>query len=224
MIENWLRNVLKETRAAERDYWCGEHGHYTNATAGYVGNNKLNGIESNSRYMKRNNAGCNKRISIRVFVPSLTQYISDNSKRQADKILLPTGAHRFPMLPTISTTLWGKVQKFDIMRLLLSATAGSINVQKQWLDELGYFHEVDAEGKMFTDVIKEFGEAGNRMHVTRSTLEAIIMPTDKMIKVLRYRFTGTEPTFEDYQEAIQLEATAFNCLFDSPDVFEIEYP
>jgi hypothetical protein len=38
MIEDWLRNVLKETRAADwwRDYWCG--GNYTNAAAGYVGN------------------------------------------------------------------------------------------------------------------------------------------------------------------------------------------
>jgi hypothetical protein len=62
------------------------------------------------------------------------------------------------------------------------------------------------------------------MHVARPTLEAIIMPTDKMIKVLRHRFVGTEPTFKDYQAAIQVEATAFKCLFNSPDVFEIEYP
>jgi hypothetical protein len=126
MIEDWLRSVLKETRAADwwRDYWCCELGNYTNATAGYVGNNKSTGIESNWRYMKRDtigNASCNKQISIRNFGPSLTQYVSDNSKRHADKIFLPTGAHRFPMLPT-STTLWVKVQKFDIMRLLLFTT------------------------------------------------------------------------------------------------------
>ncbi len=122
-----MRNDLKEKQAADwwRDYWCGEHGNYTNATAGYVANNKSTGIESNWRYMRRDtvgSAGSNKRISMRVFGPSLTQYISDNSKRHADKLLLPTRAHRFPMLPTISTTLWGKVQKFDIMRLLLSAS------------------------------------------------------------------------------------------------------
>ena len=130
MIEEWLRD-LEETRAAAwwRDYWCGEHGNYTNATAGYVANNKSTGIESNWRYMKRDtigNAGCNKRISIRVFAPTFTQYISDNSKRYSDKILLPTGAHRFPMLPTI--------QKFDLMRLLLSTSIGSKMVQRQWLD------------------------------------------------------------------------------------------
>ena len=52
MIEDWLHNVLKETRAADwwRDYWCSERGNYTNATAGYVGNNTSTGIESNWRY------------------------------------------------------------------------------------------------------------------------------------------------------------------------------
>jgi hypothetical protein len=122
-------------------------------------------------YMKRDsigNAGCNKRISIRIFAPSLTQYISDNSKRHADKILLSTGAHQFPMLPTISTSLRVKVQKFDLMRLLLSTSTRSKIVQRQWLDELDYFHEVNTEGKMYTDVIKEFREAGNRMRIARS--------------------------------------------------------
>ncbi len=56
---------------------------------------------------------------------------------------------------------------------------------------------------MYTDVIKEFRDAGARMHVARSTLEAIIMLTDKMIEILRHRFIGTEPTFEDYQAAIE---------------------
>ncbi len=155
---------------------------------------------------------------------SLTQYVSDNSKRHADKILLPTGAHRFPILPTISTSLWVKVQKFDLMRLLLSTSTGSKFVQRQWLDDLDYFHEADTEGKVYIDVIKEFCEAGNRMHVARSTLEAIIMPTDMMIKVLRHRFIGSEPTFEDTQAAIEKEAVAFECLFNKTDTFKIDYP
>jgi hypothetical protein len=106
MIEDWLRNDLQETRAADwwRDYCCGEHGNYTNATAGYVGNNKSSDIESNWKYMRRDTvgtAGGNKRVAMRVFGPSLTQFMSDNSKRHADKILVAeTGAHRYPMLPT----------------------------------------------------------------------------------------------------------------------------
>ncbi len=230
MIEEWLRVVVEEKRAASwwRDNWCGEHGNYTNATAGYVGNNKSTGIESNWRYMKRDtigNAGCNKRISLRVFAPSLTQYISDYSKRHADKILLPTGAHRFPMLPTISTTMWGKVQKFDIMRLLLSVcTAGSKSVRRQWSTDLDQFHYADTEGKLYTDVVKEFREAGDRMHNPRSTLEAIIMPTDKMIKTLRRRFAEQDPKFEDYQSAVEIEANAFSDLFNNTDSFHVDYP
>ena len=62
------------------------------------------------------------------------------------------------------------------------------------------------------------------MHVARSTLETIIMPTDKMIKTPRHRFIGKEPTFEDYQAAIEIEAKAFKCLSNTTDTFEIEYP
>ena len=56
---------IGEERAAEwwRDYWCDDHGNYTNATAGYVSNNKSTGIEVPWRYMKRDtigNAGNNK--------------------------------------------------------------------------------------------------------------------------------------------------------------------
>ena len=97
-IEEWLREK-GELRAAEwfSTYWTGEHGNYTNATAGYVGSNKSAGIESHWRYTKRDTiggAGSNKRISLRVFIPSLVQYVKDSSKRHASKILCSkTGAH-----------------------------------------------------------------------------------------------------------------------------------
>jgi hypothetical protein len=205
MIEDWLRNA-----DWWRDYWCGEHGNYTNATAGYVGNNKSISIESNWRYMRRNtvgSAGSNKRVSMRVFGPSLTQYLSVNSKRHADKILVAaTGAHRFPMLPTIDTKLWVKVQKFDIMRLLLSTCTGSKHAKKSWLDELDYFHEAKTEGKLFTDIIQEFRDEKGKIHVARSTestLEGIIMPTPKLINYLRHHFSGENPTFENYQKELQ---------------------
>jgi hypothetical protein len=232
MIEDWLRNDLKETRAADwwRDYWCGEHGNYTNATAGYVGNNKSSGIESNWKYMRRDTvgtAGGNKRVSMRVFGPSLTQFMPDNSKRHADKILIAeTGAHRFPMLPTICTKLWGKVQKFEIMRLLLSDSTGSKQVQKTWQDELDFFHEVETEGKLFTDIVKKFREERGKMHVARSTLEAIIMSTARLINQLQRIFENydREVTFEDYQKEVMKEAAAFEHLFNRTDSFEIEYP
>ncbi len=134
-------------------------------------------------------AGSNKRVSTRIFAPSLTQYVSDTSKRHAVKILdAKTGAHRFPMLPTISTKLWGKVQKFDIMRLLLSTSTGSKHVKKQWLDELDYFHAIETDGMMYTEIIKKFREDRDKIHVARSTLEAIIMPTTKCLINLRRSF------------------------------------
>ena len=233
LIEDWLRDELEETRAADwwRDYWTGEHGNYTNATAGYVGNNKSTGIESHWRYMRRDtvgSAGSSKRVSTRIFAPSLTQYVSDLSKRHADKILdAETGAHRFPMLPTISTKLWGKVQKFDIMRLLLSTSAGSKHAQKAWLTELDYFHGIDTDGMMYTDIIKKFREDQDKMHVPRSTLEAIVMPTPKCLINLRRRFAETykrDPTFEDYQEVLAKDVKAFLHLFNDTDTFQVDFP
>ena len=97
----WLSEVGK-ARAATwfNDTWTGERGNYTNATAGYVGNNLSSGIESNWRYTRRDvdgYAGNTKRISLEVFTPSLLQYSSIQSKKHADKILCPkTGAYIFP--------------------------------------------------------------------------------------------------------------------------------
>jgi hypothetical protein len=54
----WL-TYQKETRAAtwfEKE-WTGEHGNYTNASAGYVGNNKSTGAESHWKYLRRDTIG-----------------------------------------------------------------------------------------------------------------------------------------------------------------------
>ena len=107
-------------------YWTGEHGNYTNATAGYLGNNKSAGIESHWKYMRRDTvgvAGSGKRTGLKTFIPMLMKYLSDLSKRHADKLLCPiTGAHRFPSLPVISAKIRAKVSTFDVKRLLLSRT------------------------------------------------------------------------------------------------------
>ena len=57
-VHQWLIELGK-TRAAEwfSGYWMGEHGNYTNATAGYVGSNKSAGIESHWKYMRRDTVG-----------------------------------------------------------------------------------------------------------------------------------------------------------------------
>ena len=115
-IVQWL-GEKKEKRAQEwfGTYWTGEFGNYTNATAGYCGFNKASGIESDWKYLRRDTigtSGTNKRMSIKNFVPSLIQYIGDYSKRHASKIFdKVVGIHKFPSVPEISASMWGKVQK-----------------------------------------------------------------------------------------------------------------
>ena len=60
----WLSEV-GEARASTwfNDNWTCESGNYTNATAGYVGNNLSSGIESNWRYMLRDVVGCAGQLS-----------------------------------------------------------------------------------------------------------------------------------------------------------------
>jgi hypothetical protein len=128
------------------------------------------------------------------------------------------------MLPTIDTKMWVKVQKFDGMRLLLATCTGSQHAKKSWERELDFFQEVEAEGKMFSDIIREFREQQGKMHVARSTLEGIIMPTDKFIKFLTRHFSGKDASFEDYQREVNREAEACNILFNKTEEFESEYP
>ena len=128
-IVDWLRSV-KETRASKwfETYWTGEHGNYTNASAGYVGNNKSTGCESHWKYVRRDTigvAGSNKRMALKVWLPLLFKYLEALSKRHADKILRPvSGAHVFPTVPVITTKMWAKFHKFNVNRLLLSQVAG----------------------------------------------------------------------------------------------------
>ncbi len=97
-IVAWLKAV-KEMRAAVwfEKTWTGQHGYYTNASAGYVGNSKAAGRESNWRYAKRDtvgSAGSNMGMSLEVFAPSLIKYVGDTSGKHADKILCEvTGVH-----------------------------------------------------------------------------------------------------------------------------------
>ena len=113
------------------------------------------------------------------------------------------------------------------MRLLLSTSTGSQHVQKAWLAELDYFHGADTDGTMFTEIINMFRHDRAKMHVARSTLEAIIMPTAKLLNVLRHTFAENyqrDPTFEDYQKEVAKEAAAFQHLFNRTETFEVDYP
>ncbi len=128
------------------DTWTCERCNYTNATAGYVGNNLSLGIESHWRYLRRDTVGCagsTQRISLEVFAPSLIRYISIRSKKHADKIPCPiTGDHIFPSEATyIPSKIWKKIQDFKVSRhgLLLSYCEASRHVRKLWADAMEFF-------------------------------------------------------------------------------------
>jgi hypothetical protein len=90
-IVAWLKAVKKMSASVWFEKTCtGQHGYYTNASAGYVGNNKAAGCESNWQYAKRDtagSAGSNMGMSLEVFAPSLIKYVGDTTGKHADKIL-----------------------------------------------------------------------------------------------------------------------------------------
>jgi hypothetical protein len=103
-IVDWLKAVrVKEMRASLwfEKTWTGEHGYHTNASAGYVENNKASGCESHWKYAKRDTVGSagsnlNMGMSLEVFAPSLIKYVGDTSGKHADKILCKkTGPARY---------------------------------------------------------------------------------------------------------------------------------
>jgi hypothetical protein len=177
-----------EARASTwfNDTLTGERGNYTNATAGYVDNNLSSGIESNSRYMRRNVVGCagtTQRISLEVFTPSLLQYLSIRSKKRADKILCPkTGAHIFPSEATyIPSKLWKKIQDFKVHRLLLSYCEASQHVRNIWAEDMELFHGC-GKGESFGEAITRFRASGLKLKLARSATVGILIPTKSMMR------------------------------------------
>ena len=131
------------------DTWTGEHGNYTNASAGYCGNRTSAGLEANWRYMRRDTvgtAGTTRRISLALFSPTMVKYVRDTSEEHAAKCLdESTGRHMFPSVAKISTKMWRSVQEFDIARLILTEIEGNAASQTQWEHEMQFFYPPDFE-------------------------------------------------------------------------------
>ena len=93
---------LGEHRAAAwyEETWTGEHGNYTNASAGYCGTRTSAGCEVRWRYKRRDTVGTcgtTRRVSMPVFGPCMVKYVRDLSESDAE-----SGVHKFPSLPKIS--------------------------------------------------------------------------------------------------------------------------
>ena len=112
----------------------------------------------------------------------------ESSKKHAGKIVSSkTGLHMFqvPSVPEVSVPLWGKVQKCDILRLLVSAVDGPETVKAQWQRDLDFFQQVPIEdGDTITDLFQKFHDAGRVMSIPRTTIPAITMPTQAYLKAL----------------------------------------
>ncbi len=119
-------------------------------------------------------------------MPNLVQYIKDLSQRQAAKILCPiTGIHKFPSEPVISTSLWGKVQRADLHRLLLNDVDGPATLKAQWQRELRYFHEVDIpDSTSLTEIIQQYRRDGHSMSIPRTAIPSITMLTNAFFREL----------------------------------------
>ena len=224
-IVEWLGEI-KETRARDwfRSFWTGEFGNYTNATAGYCGFNKASGIEGDWKYLRRDTigtSGTNKRMSIKNFVPSLVQYVGDYSKRHASKIFdKVTGIHKFPSVPEVSSSMWGKVQKCQLHRLLLSAVDGPASVKAMWQRELDWFHTVEIEdGTTITELIQQYRMSGNVMGMARTGIPAITMPTLNYLKSLK-----EVESYVKAEEEVNQRRSNFELLFKKPDDYKVMFP
>ncbi len=121
-IVEWLKDVLEMCASIWFEKtWTGEHGYYTNASAGYVGNNKATGCESNLRYAKCDtvgSAGSNMNMSLEVFAPSLIKYVGDTSGKHVDTILCEeTGVHKFDSVP-VGTVTWLQLIVYVPLRVM----------------------------------------------------------------------------------------------------------
>ena len=228
-IGQWLKSV-KETRAASwfKTYWTGEHGNYTNASAGYVGNNKSNGCESHWKYMRRDTigvAGSNKRMPLKIWVPLLVKYLEDLSKRHAEKVwCATTKVHCFPTVPVIDTEMWAKFHKFDVERILMSHPPAGPGRQG-WEDTLDFFYDLRAKdmNMSFAEMIHLYREAGRRPTLSRTTLGEVYMPTMKTVLELR-RAVPRITTLTDADAAVIDRLDCFNVLFNHTAEYTRRYP
>ena len=228
-IVDWLRSV-KETHASKwfEKEWTGEHGNYTNASAGYVGNNKSNGGESHWKYIRRDtigSAGSNKRMSIAVWLPLLFRYLEALSKRHAEKIKDPvTGVHSFPIVPVITNKLWAKFHKFDVLRVLCSFVAGGAGPNKLWEEEMGFFMEMyfNDRSTPFCDMMAAYQKAGKKISTARTNLGAVFIPTTDLL--MRMKLAPEIDTLEKAYNYAGEALALYEALFDTPDQFRIDHP
>ena len=170
------------------------------------------------------NSGTTKRMSIGNFARSLVQYMGDSSKKDAGKIVSPkTGLHMFPSVPEVSVPLWNKVQKYDILRLLLSVVDGPETVKAQWQRDLDFFQKVPIEdGENITDLIQKFRDESLVMSIPRTTIPVLTMPTQGYIKSLTDKKLAT--TYLEAERLVNEARSNYELLISKPDDYKLMFP
>jgi hypothetical protein len=156
----------------------------------------------------------------------LIKYLSDLSKRHADKLLCPiTGTHRFPSLPVISAKMWSKVSSFDVRRLLLTRTDRGTK-SSAWEAELNFFdvmYETHPTMK-FTEMIDEYRRAGHHPRMARSSIGALFMPTTFMMTILKNKHDPPITTTAEAAECVDTVVADYEFLFNNPADLVDKYP
>jgi hypothetical protein len=132
---------------------------------------------------------------LEVFSASPVRYVKTTGERHADNILKEkTSKQTFPSAQTITTKMQKQVQKFDTKRLLLSYVKGSVDVCKQWQQNLKFFCPTELEQKeQFSQLITQFkfSLAGSSMTASHG----LVMQSDGFFKYL----TVTKQLVDDEQ-------------------------
>ena len=230
-----------EHRAAAwyEDTWTGEHGNYTNASAGYCATRTSAGLESRWRYMRRDTigtAGTTRRVSLKVYGPCMVKYVKDTSTAHAAKILdRETGMHIFPSIPKISTSLWRAAQEFDVTRLILCSIEGNAASRTQWEHEMQFFYPQDleqsAEAKLsppsITQLLKLYHDGGRSIQVTRRDVIGVVMPTEGILAHLRKKYKlqeFTQPNIDALALRLEPLRNMYHDLFHDTGGWDAKYP
>ena len=212
--------------------WTEEHGNYTNAAAGYVGNPNSGGIENGWKYLRRDtvgSGGTNMKIGADVFVPRLTQYVSVVSKQQAARVAHPvTGKRFFPQVPTITPALWKEVQNFDVVRMLLSHLDDTPAKQKPWNRVVAFFAErffaaPDGSPKLtMTELIRALHAEHGSIGLARTSVTGFHFPSIRMMQHVRRKSKVQGRSDEELDILEKLTnpvVAAYSELFNTPDEF-----
>jgi hypothetical protein len=164
----------------------------------------------------------NMGMSLEVFAPSLIEYVGDTSGKHADKILCQkTGVHEFDTVPVITAEMWKEVQDFNMLRIRLAYVEYSQAFRIQWQHEADFFTSKgkgeDDCVKSFVEKLTEFRAAGQEVAMARTSVEGIIMPTERLITILTKK-KGCD-TFAKLEAAVQELVPQYDLLFNYTDWF-----